>query len=414
MKKRVVITGLGALTPVGNSVGDMWAGICAGQSGIGPLTKFDCTAHDTKIAGEIKNFDPLRHVNKKELRRYDDFIVYALATADMVMADAGLTITDERAERAGVVIGSAIGGLATIEKEKETVLQEGPRRMSPFSAPSILANLAAGHVSIRYHLKGPIGCPVMACASGAYGIGEAFRLITGDYADVVVAGGVDSAVTSLAVGGFGAMRTLSTRNDEPAKASRPFDADRDGFVIAEGCGLMVLEELTAALGRGARIYAEIVGYGSTSDAFHMAAPPPGHEGAARCMQAALRDAGLSAGDIDYINAHGTSTDLNDLYEAQAIHAVFGEAVSRLAVSSTKSMTGHMLGGAGGVEAVISVKAIQEGILPPTINLDRVDPGITGIDLVPHQARSRPIRTAMSNSFGFGGANAVLIFKRYED
>ena len=414
MKRRVVITGLGALTPLGNSVGDMWAGICAGRSGIGPLTKFDCTAHDTKIAGEIKNFDPLQHVNKKELRRYDDFIVYALAAADMVMADAGLTISDERAERAGVVIGSAVGGLATIEKEKENVLQGGPRKISPFAAPSILANLAAGHVSIRYSLKGPIGCPVMACASGAYGIGDAFRLIMADYADTVVAGGVDAAVTSLAVGGFNAMRTLSTRNDEPMKASRPFDADRDGFVIAEGCGLMVLEELTAALNRGARIYAEIVGYGSTSDAFHMAAPPPAHEGAARCMQAALRDAGLLPGDIDYINAHGTSTDLNDLYEAQAIQAVFGEAVSHLAVSSTKSMTGHMLGGAGGVEAIISVKAIQEGILPPTVNLDRIDPALAGIDFVPHQARKSSIRTVMSNSFGFGGANAVLIFRRYED
>lgn len=413
MRRRVVITGLGALTPVGNSADELWEGVCTGKSGIGPLTKFDCTSHDTKIAGEIKNFDPLQHVNKKELRRYDDFIVYALAVADMVMADAGLTVTDDRAERFGVVIGSAVGGLATIEKIKEDVLLGGPRKISPFAAPAILANLAAGQVSIRYHLKGPIGCPVMACASGAYGIGDAFRLVTSGYADAVLAGGVDAAVTSLAVGGFNAMRALSTRNDEPAKASRPFDAERDGFVIAEGCGLMILEELTGALERGAKIYAEIVGYGSTSDAFHMAAPPPGHEGAARCMQAALRDASMQPCDIDYINAHGTSTPLNDLYEMQAIQAVFGEEISRLAVSSTKSMTGHMLGGAGGVEAVISVKAIQEGILPPTINLDQIDPVMAGIDFVPHQARKRLVRSAMSNSFGFGGANAVLIFKRYE-
>lgn len=413
MKRRVVVTGLGALTPLGNTLADTWEGVCAGKSGIGPLTKFDCSAHDTKIAGEIKGFDPLRHVNKKELRRLDDFIVYALATADMLMVDAGLTITGEAAERAGVVIGSAVGGLATIEQEKMNVLNGGPGKISPFSAPSILANLAAGHVSIRYNLQGPIGCPVMACASGAYAIGDAYRLIAGDYADVMVAGGVDAAITSLAIGGFNAMRALSRRNDAPEKASRPFDQGRDGFVVSEGCGLVVLEDLTRALNRGARIYGEIVGYGSTSDAFHMAAPPPGHDGAARCMVAALRDAGMTPSDMDYINAHGTSTPLNDLYETQAIRKVFGEAVSRLAVSSTKSMLGHLLGGAGGVEAVLCVKAIQEGILPPTINLEQPDPEMGGFDFIPAQAVKRPIRTAMSNSFGFGGANAVLIFQRYE-
>jgi 3-oxoacyl-[acyl-carrier-protein] synthase II len=377
------------------------------------LTKFDCSGHDTKIAGEIKGFDPLRHVNKKELRRLDDFIVYALATADMLLVDAGLTVTGEAAERAGVVIGSAVGGLATIEQVKLNVLSGGPGKISPFSAPSILANLAAGHVSIRYNLQGPIGCPVMACASGAYAIGDAYRLIAGDYADVMVAGGVDAAITSLAIGGFNAMRALSRRNDAPEKASRPFDQGRDGFVVSEGCGLVVLEDLTRALNRGARIYGEIVGFGSTSDAFHMAAPPPGHDGAARCMVAALRDAGMSPPDMDYINAHGTSTPLNDLYETQAIRKVFGEAVSRLAVSSTKSMLGHLLGGAGGVEAVLCVKAIQEGILPPTVNLEQPDPEMEGFDFVPAQAVKRPIRTAMSNSFGFGGANAVLIFQRYE-
>jgi 3-oxoacyl-[acyl-carrier-protein] synthase II len=413
VKRRVVVTGLGAVTPLGNSVQETWEGICAGRSGIGPITKFDCTAHDTKIAGELKNFDPLPHVNKKELRRYDNFIVYTLAAADMLMEDAGFTVTEAMAERTGVVIGSAVGGLATIEKEKETVLRGGPGKISPFSAPSILANLAAGHVSIRYNLKGPIGCPVMACASGAYGIGEAFRIITADDADVMVAGGVDAAVTSLAVAGFNAMRALSKRNEEPEKASRPFDVHRDGFVIAEGCGLVILEELTSARDRGAKIYAEIVGYGSTSDAFHMAAPPPGHEGAVRCMKAALRDAGMTAGDIDYINDHGTSTPLNDLYEVQAIRTVFGGAASLPAVSSTKSMTGHMLGGAGGVEAVLSVKAIEEGVLLPTINLDLPDPEFGDFDFIPHVARRQDVRTAMSNSFGFGGANAVLIFKKYQ-
>jgi len=414
LKRRVVITGLGALTPLGNSVDQTWEAICAGRSGIGPITKFDCSAHDTKIAGEIKNFDPLQHVNKKELRRLDDFIIYTLAAADMLMADAGLTVSDAAAERSGVVIGSAVGGLATIEKEKVNVLQGGPGKISPFAAPSILANLAAGHVSIRYNLKGPIGCPVMACASGSYAVGDAFRLIAADYADIIIAGGVDAAVTSLAVAGFNAMRALSKKNEQPEKASRPFDLGRDGFVIAEGCGLMVLEELTSALDRGAHIYAEIVGYGSTSDAFHMAAPPPGHEGAVRCMRAALKDARMNAGDINYINAHGTSTPLNDLYEAQAIRTVFGEIESGLAVSSTKSMMGHLLGGAGGVEAVVSVKAIQEGLLPPTINLDHPDPEMGNLNFVPGTVQRKNIRTAMSNSFGFGGANAVLIFKKFEE
>ena len=414
MKRRVVVTGLGALSPVGNSVSETWEGICAGRSGIGPITRFDCSAHDTKIAGEIKNFDPLQHVNKKELRRLDDFLIFALASADMLMADAELTVTDVTTDRTGVVIGSAVGGLATIEKEKENITQGGPGKISPFSAPSILANLAAGHVSIRYHLKGPIGCPVMACASGAYAIGDAFRLIAGNYADTMIAGGVDAAITPLSVAGFNAMRALSKRNEEPEKASRPFDVHRDGFVIAEGCGLMVLEELTCALDRGAKIYAEIVGFGSTSDAFHMAAPPPGHEGAARCMKAALQDAGMIPADIDYINAHGTSTQLNDLYEVQAIRTTFGDAVSGLAVSSSKSMLGHMLGGAGGVEAIISVKALREGILPPTANLDELDPEMANINFVPRTLQKKSIRTAMSNSFGFGGANAVLIFKRYEE
>jgi len=359
LQRRVLITGLGAVSPVGNSVREAWRGVCEGRSGVGPITRFDCSTFDTKIAGELKGFDPLAHVNKKELRRYDDFIVYALAAADMAMEDAALgTRGAAPDERAGVIIGSAIGGLATIEKEKENVLRAGPRRISPFSIPAVLANLAAGHVSIRYGLKGPINCPVTACASGTYAIGDAFRMIAWNHADVMVAGGAEAAVCSLAIGGFNAMRALSTRNDQPEKASRPFDLERDGFILSEGCGLLILEEYHHALKRGARIYAEVAGYGVTSDAFHMAAPPPGHEGAVRCMAAALDDAAMTPTDIDYINAHGTSTPLNDIYEAEAINTVFGTHTERLLVSSTKSMTGHLLGAAGGVEAIFAVKAIQ--------------------------------------------------------
>ena len=412
LNRRVVITGMGAVTPLGNTVAETWEGICRGKSGIGRITRFDCTAFETKIAGELKGFDPLQYVNKKEQRRLDDFIIYALASAEMAMADAGLVIGAGEAERTGVIIGSAIGGLATIEKEKEAVLLGGPRKMSPFTIPAALANLAAGHVSIRFGAKGPINCSVTACASGTCAIGDAARIIAEGYADVMIAGGVDAAVTPLCVAGFNAMQAISTRNEEPEKASRPFDRDRDGFVISEGCGLVVLEALPRALEKGARIYGELAGYGLTSDAFHMAAPPPGHEGAARCMRAALHDAGMDASGIDYINAHGTSTALNDAYETEAIKAVFGEYARRLAVSSTKSMTGHLLGATGGLEAILALKAIDEGILPPTINLDHPDPACD-LDYVPHQARKMEIRTVMSNTFGFGGVNAVLIFRKFE-
>ena len=371
MKRRVVITGLGAVTPLGNSAEESWKGICAGKSGIGRITKFDTTAFDTKIAGEVKAFDPLQYVNKKEYRRLDDFILYALASAEMAVNDAGHAGIG--GERSGVIIGSAIGGLATIEKEKETILQAGPRRVATFMIPAVLANLAAGHVSIRFGLKGPITCPATACAAGTNAIGDAFRMIRDGYADLMITGGVEAAVTPLAVAGFNAMRALSTKNDAPEKASRPFDKKRDGFVIGEGCGLVVLEELSAALRRGAKIYGEVVGYGLTSDAFHMAAPPPGHEGAVRCMRDALADGGVAPEEVDYINAHGTSTPLNDLYETQAIKTVFGEGNPGVPVSSTKSMTGHMLGAAGGVEAVFTALAIRDGIMPPTINLDEPDP-----------------------------------------
>ncbi len=412
MKRRVVVTGLGALTPLGNSVKESWEAAIAGKSGIGPITKFDSAISKSKVAGEIKNFDPMQYVDKQEVRRYDDFILYAIAASEMAMADAKLKVSPDISERIGVIIGSAIGGLATIEREVKYLWENNPRKVSPFAVPAILANLASGHVSIRFGAKGPINCAVTACAAGTSAIGDAYRAITCDDADVMITGGVEAAITPLAVGGFGAMRALSTKsNDEPQKASRPFDQGRDGFVISEGCGIIILEELSFAQKRGAHIYAELVGYGCSSDAFHMAAPPPGHEGAARSMRLAMKDAVLNPTDIDYINAHGTSTPLNDLYETQAIKTLFGEHTKKLMVSSTKSMTGHMLGGTGGVEAIFAIKAIEEGVIPPTINLDNPDPECN-LDYVPHVARRKQINTAMSNSFGFGGVNAVLIFKKY--
>jgi 3-oxoacyl-[acyl-carrier-protein] synthase II len=407
----VVITGLGTVNPLGNNVEDFWGALCAGRSGIGPITRFDATDFQTRIAGEVKNFDPLRFVNKKERRRYDDFIIYALAGAEMALADAGLAIGNGIAERTGVIIGSGIGGLITVEKEKEAILQGGPRKISPFAIPAVLANLAAGHVSIRFGAKGPISCTVTACAAGTNAIGDALRMIQSDYADVMLAGGTEAAVCPMCVAGFNAMRAISVRNDRPEAASRPFDRDRDGFVIGEGCGILILEELDHALGRGARIYAELGGFGLTSDAFHMAAPPPEHEGAARSMRLALQDARMAPEDIDYINAHGTSTPLNDLYETQAIKAVFGSHSRNLLVSSTKSMTGHLLGGAGGVEAIVCTRAIHDGVAPPTINLDHPD-AECDLDYVPHRSRKRDVRAALSNTFGFGGVNAVLLFKKF--
>ncbi|MFA5285158.1 MAG: beta-ketoacyl-ACP synthase II [Smithellaceae bacterium] len=411
MKRRVVVTGLGALTPLGNSVSESWAGAVAGKSGIGPITRFDASAHGSRIAGEIKNFDPSRYVDKKEVRRLDNFAIYALAASQMAMDDAALTIGPEIAERVGVIVGSAIGGVATFEEEVQTLHDKGPRRVSPFAVPSILANLGSGHVSMRFGAKGPINCAVTACASGTSAIGDAYKIIAYGDADAMIAGGVDAAITPLSVAGFCSMRALSTQNDEPEKASRPFDKGRDGFVIAEGCGILILEELSFALKRGAKIYAEIVGYGCTSDAYHLAAPPPEHEGAGRSMQVAIKDAGLQATDIDYVNAHGTSTPLNDLYEVQAIKRLFGDHAKKLLISSTKSMTGHMLGGAGGVEAIFTIKALQEGIIPPTINLDHPDEECD-LDFVPNVARHQEIHTALSNSFGFGGVNAVIVLKKY--
>ena len=411
MKRRVVITGLGTVNPLGNTVRDAWVALCAGQSGIGPITRFDAGDFQTRIAGELKNFDPLQFVNKKERRRYDDFIIYALACAEMALADAGLSIGNGTAERTGVIIGSGIGGLMTVEKEKEAILQGGPRKISPFAIPAVLANMAAGHVSIRFGAKGPINCTVTACAAGTNAIGEAFWMIQRGYADVMIAGGAEAAVSPMCIAGFNAMRAISVRNDRPEAASRPFDRDRDGFVISEGCGLLILEEQGHALKRGARIYAELAGFGLTSDAFHMAAPPPGHDGAARSMRLALQDGGVAPEEIDYINAHGTSTPLNDLYETQAIRAVFGPHSRNVLVSSTKSMTGHLLGGAGGLEAIVCAKAIHEGVVPPTINLDHPD-AECDLDYVPHQSRKRNVGAALSNTFGFGGVNAVLLFRKH--
>jgi len=405
----VVITGLGAVTPLGNSVEDSWSGICAGKSGIARITKFDAANFGTKIAGEIKFFDPLIYVNKKECRRLDDFILYALAAAEMAVTDAGLS--QWGGEKAGTIIGSGIGGLATLEKETQTLHHTGPRRVATFMIPSILANLAAGHVSIRFGLKGPISCPATACAAGTNAIGDAFRIIQYGLADLMIAGGTEAAVTPLSVAGFNAMRALSTKNDFPEKASRPFDRERDGFVIGEGCGLVILEELASAQTRGAKIYAEVIGYGITADAYHLAAPPPGHEGAVRCMKSALADGNVMPGRVDYINAHGTSTPLNDLYETQAIKAVFGKTHPLVPVSSTKSMTGHMLGATGGVEAIFTVLAIRDGVLPPTINLDNPDHECD-LDYIPCKARTQNIETAISNTFGFGGVNASLVFRKF--
>ena len=413
MRKRVVITGLGTVNPLGNSLEESWKGICAGRSGIGEITKFDASEFKTKIAGELKGFDPLSFVDPKERRRLDDFIIYALASGEMALHDAELVIDNKNAERVGIILGSGIGGISTIEKENQVLLKSGPKRISPFTIPAALPNLAPGNLAIRVGAKGPISCVVTACAAGNNAISDAFRTISGGYADVMITGGVEAAVTPLAISAFNAMRAISTRNDTPEKASRPFDKGRDGFVLGEGCGILILEELTKALDRGARIYAEIAGAGSTCDAYHIAAPPPGHPGAAKCMKLALEDAGMKPADIGYINAHGTSTPLNDLYETEAIKEIFGEHSKSLAVSSTKSMTGHLLGAAGGIEAIFSVMAIAEGIIPPTINLDNPGDGCD-LDYVPHSARKGEIRAVLSNAFGFGGVNASVIFKKFEE
>jgi 3-oxoacyl-[acyl-carrier-protein] synthase II len=407
--RRVAVTGLGLVSPLGIGVEDNWRRLCAGESGIGPITRFDASALPTQIAGEVRDFDPTRWIAKKEVRQMDLFIQYAVAAAALAVEDAKLGAPDDP-ERCGVYVGAGLGGLTVLEATHTAMKEKGPRHgISPYFVPAIIVNLAPGQISIRHGYKGPNMSHVSACSTGAHSIGEAFHLIARGGADVMIAGGTEATVTPLAVGGFCSARALSSRNDAPTKASRPFTASRDGFVLSEGAGLMVLEEWEHAKSRGARIYAEIAGYSATSDAYHITAPSPDGEGAQRCMRLALRDAGLAPETVGYINAHGTSTSA-DTTESKAIRKVFGAHADKLAVSSTKSMHGHLLGATGGLEAAISALALQRGVLPPTINLDDPDPDCD-LDYVPHRAREARVEVALSNSFGFGGTNACLVFKR---
>lgn len=409
--RRVVVTGLGLVTPLGTGVEKTWKAICAGESGIGRITRFDPTGYDAQIAGEVKDFDPAQFIEKKEIKKMDTFIHYAVGAAQLAVDDAGLKVAPEEATKVGVYIGSGIGGLGSIEHYHDVLRAKGPGRVSPFFIPMTIINLASGQVAIRIGAKGPNSCAVTACATGNHCIGDAYRLIQRGDADVMVAGGAEAAVTPLGVAGFASAKALSFRNDEPTKASRPFDKDRDGFVLGEGAGVLVIEELEHALQRGVRIYGEIIGYGMNSDAYHITAPPEEGEGAVRCMELALKDAAINRDQIGYINAHGTST-MADAIETRAIKQVFGEQAFRIPVSSTKSMTGHLLGAAGGIEAVFSLLALFHGVLPPTINLDHPDPACD-LDYVPNKARPSAIKTALSNSFGFGGVNACLIFTRLD-
>jgi 3-oxoacyl-[acyl-carrier-protein] synthase II len=413
LKRRVVVTGLGMVSPLGTGVEKTWNALLQGKSGVGRITRFDPTGFDTQIAAEVKDFAPEKFIDKKEARRMDIFIQYAMAAAIMAMEDSQFKVTPENAERVGVVVGAGLGGLTTIETFHKVLLEKGPGRISPFFIPMLIVNEAPGQISMRFGAKGPNSSVVTACATGNHNIGDAWKMIQRGDADAILAGGVESTITPLALSGFNAMKALSTRNSEPERASRPFDKDRDGFVMGEGAGIILLEEMDHALKRGAKIYAEIVGYGLTGDAYHITAPAPDGEGAARCMAMALRDAGLRPEEVDYINAHGTSTDYNDLYETIAIKTVFKEHARKIPISSTKSMTGHLLGGAGGVESIITVLAIYRGMIPPTINYETPDPRCD-LDYVPNVARQANVRVALSNSFGFGGTNAVLIFKKFEN
>jgi 3-oxoacyl-[acyl-carrier-protein] synthase II len=410
-KKRVVITGLGAITPLGNDLESYWQGLVSGRSGIGPITHFDASRHATRIAAEVKGFDPHQYMDRKDAKRMDRFAQFAVATSQQALADAQLEITALNAEQIGVMIGTGVGGLKIMEEQQEVYLNKGPSRCSPFMVPMMIANMAAGLTAIHTGAKGPNSCPVTACAAGSNAIGDAFRLVQQGYAQAMICGGTEAAVTPLSVAGFASARALSTRNDEPERASRPFDRDRDGFVIGEGCGILILESLDHALSRGARIYAEITGYGMTCDAYHMTAPVPGGEGAARCIQLAMKDAGITADQVDYVNAHGTSTPANDPTETQAIKTALGETAQKIAVSSTKSMTGHLLGGSGGIEGVAAAMAVNQDLVPPTINLQNPDADCD-LDYVPNEARKMTVDVALSNSFGFGGHNVTLVFQKY--
>ncbi|MCM3160908.1 beta-ketoacyl-ACP synthase II [Metabacillus litoralis] len=410
-KKRVVVTGLGALTPIGNDVQTSWQNAINGVSGVGPITRIDSEPYPAKVAAELKDFDVEQFMDKKDARKMDRFTQYAVAASFMAVKDANLEITDEIAPRVGVWIGSGIGGMETFEQQYRTLLEKGPRRVSPFFVPMLIPDMATGQVSIALGAKGFNSCTVTACATGTNSIGDAYRVIERGEADVMITGGAEAPLTEMSFAGFTANKALST-NPDPKTASRPFDKDRDGFVMGEGAGIIVLEELEHALARGATIYAEIVGYGATGDAYHITAPAPNGEGGSRAMKMAIERSGLNANEIDYINAHGTSTPYNDKFETLAIKEVFGKHANKLAISSTKSMTGHLLGAAGGVEAIFSILAIKEGILPPTINLQTPDPDCD-LDYVPNEARKQEINTALSNSLGFGGHNATIIFKKYQ-
>jgi 3-oxoacyl-[acyl-carrier-protein] synthase II len=411
--RRVVITGVGLVTPLGTGVDKNWQALMDGRSGIGPVTRFDVSDFPTRIAGEVKDFHPEEFIEKKEIKKMDLFIQYAVAAAQMAMDEARLPITADNEDMVGVIVGVGIAGLSSIEEYHKLFLESRLKRVSPFFIPKLIANLAPGQISIRYGAKGINYTPTSACSSGAHAIGEAFRLIRLGEQDAMIAGGAEAALTSMGLGGFIAMKAVSSRNDPPEKASRPFDRNRDGFVMAEGAGILVLEELEQARSRGAKIYAEVVGYGTNSDAYHITAPSPEGEGAMRCIRLALRSGGIDPLEVDYINAHGTSTPYNDATETQAIKRVFGEHAARMAVSSTKSMTGHLLGAAGGVEAVYSALALHHQCLPPTINYEEPDPECD-LDYVPNAPRWAPIRVALSNSFGFGGTNVCLAFRRWTE
>ncbi len=412
MTRRVVVTGLGMTTPLGTGVEKNWEAVCEGKSGVGPITKFDARSFSSRIAGEVSGFRSEDFLTKQQIRRFDVFIHYAVASARMAMEDSGLKIDSSNAHRVGCLSGSGLGGLAMLLDTHKVLLEKGPSRISPFFIPGIIANMAPGQIAIEFGVKGPNISIETACAASSHAIGEAFRLIREGISDAVIAGGSEAVVNPLSLGGFCSMRALSRRNDDPEKASRPFDLDRDGFVMGEGAGILILEECEQALERGAHIYAEIVGYGLTGDAYHVSAPDPEGEGAVNCMKMALDYADMSPDQIDYINAHGTSTKLNDLSENKAIRTVFAEHARKLAISSTKSMTGHLLGGAGGIEAIFTVLTIKHGIIPPTINYETPDPECD-LDYVPNVARRDKVATGMSNSFGFGGTNARLIFKAFE-
>ncbi|HBD10039.1 MAG TPA: beta-ketoacyl-[acyl-carrier-protein] synthase II [Syntrophobacteraceae bacterium] len=411
-RRRVVITGIGLVSPLGIGMEDNWNKLIRGESGIAPITRFDASAYATQIAGEVKNFNGEDFISKKELRKMDPFLQYGIAAARLAMDDSQLEVNAQLSPRTGVITGCGLGGLSTIEYYHKILLEQGPKKISPFFIPMLIGNMAPGLISIYHNAKGPNLSIQTACAAGTHAVGLAFQTIRNGTADVMLTGGVEATITPVCVAGFNAMRAMSTRNSEPARASRPFDLERDGFVPGEGAAILILEELQLARERGAKIYAEVIGFGLTGDAHHMTAPAPDGEGAAACMRQALHDAGVEPQLVDYINAHGTSTDLNDKFETHAIKTVFGEHARKLAVSSTKSMTGHLLGAAGGVEAAYTALTIARGIMPPTINYENPDPDCD-LDYVPNQARAGVVRAALSNSFGFGGTNAAVLFRKYE-